>query len=199
MARCVELARQVGRKIGEELQIPVYLYEAAATRADRRNLEDIRRGEYEGLKSAILSDPDRAPDFGPRRLHPRAGAVVVGARQPLIAYNVYLKTKDVSVAREIAKRVRTRGGSLPAVKALGFEIPHRGLVQVSMNLTDFHQTSLLKAYQAVTAEAQRLGVEVAHSELVGLVPLAAVADAVTQALRLEGFSPTQILERRLWE
>jgi len=199
MDRCVELARRVGRRIGEELQIPVYLYERAATRPDRRNLEDLRRGEYEGLKTAILSDPTRAPDFGPRRLHPRAGAVVVGARQPLIAFNVYLKTKDVGAAKAIARAIRTRGGSLPAVKALGFEIPHLGLVQVSMNLTDFHRTSLLTAYRAVAAQAEQQGVEISHSEIVGLVPLAAVADVTGQALRLEGFTPDQILERRLGE
>ena len=176
MDDCVALARSVGK-----LQVPVYLYEAAATRLDRRALPDVRRGEYEGLKTEIETNPDRTPDFGPRRLHPTAGACIVGARPVLIAWNVNLRTPDIRVAKRIAKAIRESDGGLSAVRAKGFELADRGLVQVSMNMVDYRKTSLVQAYEAIRSLAAKEGVEIAESEIVGLVPL------------------EQILETRLWE
>ena len=193
---CVALARRVGQRVGEELGIPVYLYEAAATRPERVNLENLRRGEYEGLREAISTDPARAPDFGPARLGP-AGATVIGARPPLIAFNVYLTTSDVSIAKQIARTVRASSGGLPCVKALGLEVD--GRAQVSMNLTDFRRTSLTKVVEAVRQEAERRGVGLERSELVGLIPLQAMLGVAGEALRLEGFQAEQILEVRLAE
>ncbi len=197
LEECIQLARRLGKKVGEELQIPVYLYEAAATRADRVNLANIRKGEYEGLKAEISKNPDRKPDFGPVKLHPRAGAVVVGARMPLIAYNVYLNTEDVGMAKQIAKLVREAGGGLPSVKALGFEIKARQQVQVSMNLTNYLITPPHAAFEAVTKEALKLGVEAVSSEVVGLIPQPALNAAAIQFLKLENFSTDQILEEKL--
>ena len=199
MGRCVELARRVGRRIAEELGVPVYLYEAAATRTDRKDLPNIRRGEYEGLREAIATDPDRKPDFGPAALHPTAGATVVGARPILIAWNVNLASKDVAIAKRIAKSIRASGGGLPAVRAKGFELSDRGLVQVSMNMVDYHVTSLVRVFDEIRALAAKEGVEVAGSEIVGLVPLDPLVEAAAAYLRLENFHPSQILETRLWE
>jgi glutamate formiminotransferase/formiminotetrahydrofolate cyclodeaminase len=193
---CVALARELGRRVGAELAIPVFLYEAAATRPERVNLENLRRGEYEGLRQAIASDPERAPDFGPSRLGP-AGAVVIGARPPLIAFNIYLTTSDVGIAKKIARAIRASSGGLPCVKALGLEVD--GMAQVSMNLTDFRRTSIPTVIEAVRAEAERAGVGLLRSELVGLVPLQAMIDTAAPALRLEDFRPGQILEIRLAE
>jgi glutamate formiminotransferase len=199
MEDCVVLARSVGKRIAEELQIPVYLYEAAATRRDRRALPDVRRGEYEGLKVAIETDPDRKPDFGPSKLHPTAGACIVGARPVLIAWNVNLGTRDVRVAKRIAKAIRESDGGLPAVRAKGFELTDRGLVQVSMNMTDYHKTSLVQAFEAIRALAAKEGVEVVESEIIGLVPLDAILAGATQYFKLARFHREQILETRLWE
>jgi glutamate formiminotransferase len=197
MEECVELARETGKRIANDLRIPVYLYEAAATRPDRKALPDVRKGEYEGLRVEIETDPARAPDFGPRRMHPTAGATVVGARPPLIAYNVNLGTTDVKVAKRIAKLVRERDGGLPAVRALGFELKDRGLVQVSMNLVNYKVTSIETAFDAVSAHAAKLGVPVAASEIVGLVPQDALPPNPVERLKLENFDPRQILENRL--
>jgi len=191
---CVALARRLGQRVGDELGIPVYLYEAAATRPDRRNLEDIRRGEYEGLRMAIETDPGRAPDFGPPRLGP-AGATVIGARPPLIAFNVYLTTPDVEIARNVARAVRHSSGGLRFVKALGLEVD--GRAQVSMNLTDYTQTPLARVVELVRREAARHGVGIERSELVGLIPQQAMIDAAAWYLQLEGFDARQILETRL--
>jgi glutamate formiminotransferase len=199
MEDCVVLARSVGKRIADELQIPVYLYEAAATRPDRRALPDVRRGEYEGLKVAIETDPDRKPDFGPNKLHPTAGACIVGARPVLIAWNVNLATRDVRVAKRIAKAIRESDGGLPGVRAKGFELADRGLVQVSMNMTDYHKTSLVQAYEAIHALAAKEGVEVVESEIIGLVPLDAILAGATQYFKLARFHREQILETRLWE
>ncbi|HET7011893.1 MAG TPA: glutamate formimidoyltransferase [Anaerolineales bacterium] len=196
MEDCVALARQVGRRVGQELGIPVYLYEAAATRPDRVNLENLRRGQYEGLREAIATDPDRAPDFGPSKLG-KAGATVIGARAPLIAYNIYLSTSDVRVAKDIARAVRQSSGGLPYVKALGLDV--EGLAQVSMNLTDFTRTSVTEVVERVRAEAARHGVTTVRSELVGLIPQAALFDTAARYLQLEGFEPRQVLETRLEE
>jgi glutamate formiminotransferase/formiminotetrahydrofolate cyclodeaminase len=196
MDECVELARRLGRRVGDELGIPVYLYEAAATRPDRVNLADIRRGEYEALKESIASDPDRAPDFGPASIGP-AGATVIGARQFLIAFNVYLATQDVSVAKTIAKAIRTSSGGLPSVKALGLLV--EGLAQVSMNLTDFTQTSVSRAVEAIRQEAVQRGTSIHHSELVGLIPQAAIVDTARWYLQLDRLGSDQVLETKLFD
>ncbi len=196
MEDCVELARALGERVGKELQIPVYLYEAAATRPDRKNLEDIRRGEYEGLKESIQRDPDRAPDFGPKKLG-KAGATVIGARPFLIAFNVYLDTEDVSIAQKIARSIRHSSGGLRFVKALGLLVD--GTAQVSMNLTDFTQTPIARVVELIRREAAHYGITVRHSELVGLIPQAALIDAAQWYLQLEEFEPSQVLETRLYE
>lgn len=199
MDDCVQLARAVGKRIADELHVPVYLYEAAATRPDRRALPDIRRGEFEGLRVEIETNPDRKPDFGPSRLHPTAGACIVGARPVLIAWNVNLKTKDLSVAKRIAKTIRESDGGLPAVRAKGFELTERGLVQVSMNMLDYRKTSLVQAFEAIRSLATKEGVEIAESEIIGLVPLDAILEGATQYFKLARFNRAQILEARLWE
>lgn len=195
MEECVELARALGKQVAEELNIPVYLYEAAATRPERTNLENIRRGEYEGLLESIGSDPEREPDFGPKELSP-AGATVIGARAPLIAFNVYLTSDDISIAKRIAKAVRHSGGGLRFVKALGLSVD--GQAQVSMNLTDFTKTPIYRVVELIRREAQRYGVGVLRSELVGLTPQAALVDAAQWYLQLDDLEPDQILENRLF-
>lgn len=194
METCVEMARRLGRRVGESLDLPVYLYEAAATRPDRVNLEDVRRGGYEGLREAVERDPARAPDFGPARLGP-AGATVIGARPPLIAYNVYLNTSDVSIARRIARAVRFSSGGLRRVKALGLSVG--GRAQVSMNLTDFRETPLARVVDLIRREAARYGVSVAESELVGLIPAEALFEAAAAYLQLHDFDSGRVLERRV--
>lgn len=193
---CVRLARALGERVGGELSIPVYLYGEAATRPERRDLPNIRRGEYEALKLEIERDPERAPDFGPRHLGP-AGAAVIGARFPLIAFNVNLRTRDVAVAKAIARSVREANGGLPGVRAIGLAIGDGDQVQVSMNLTDFRRTGLLAALRAVREEAGRLGVEVAGSQIIGLVPAEAIAEAVAEALQAPSFVASQIVERAI--
>jgi len=198
MEDCVEIANRVGARIARELKIPVYLYEAAAKRPERKNLENIRKGQFEGLKEAILTDETRYPDYGPRMLHPTAGATAVGARMPLIAFNLNLKTADVAVAKEIAKKIRTSGGGLPNVKALGFMLEHRGMAQVSMNLTDYTVTPLHEVIEAVEKEAAARGVDIAEGELIGLIPLDAVCDVAARFLKLKTLTGSQVLERRIW-
>ncbi|HEY6253168.1 MAG TPA: glutamate formimidoyltransferase [Candidatus Angelobacter sp.] len=192
---CVAIARRVGEEIWKRFQIPVYLYEAAATRPERQNLEDIRRGQYEGLREAIAGDPARKPDFGEPRLHATAGATVVGARKALIAYNVFLNTADVTVAKNIAKAIRFSSGGLRYVKAAGFAV--RGLAQVSMNLTDFEQTPVARAFEFVRREAARYGVLPLSSEIVGLIPKKALEQAAEWFLQVESFDSSMILENRL--
>ena len=194
MEDCIGMARRLGERVGRELNLPVYLYEEAATQPERVNLENIRRGQYEGLKAEIETHPERKPDFGPARLGP-AGATVIGARQPLIAYNVYLATGDVAIAKAVAKSVRQSSGGLPCVKALGMLVD--GQAQVSMNLTNFRQTSIQTAVEAVRREAASHGVGIHHSELVGLVPQEALTEAAARYLQLDGFKFEQILETRL--
>lgn len=197
MADCVELAEKLGKKVAEELQIPVYLYEAAATCEERRNLAKVRQGEYEGLRQAIETDPARKPDFGPSRLHETAGAMVVGARKFLLAYNVNLETEDVQAAKDIAKAIRESSGGLAAVKALGFAV--EGGAQVSMNLVDFEITNLDEAYRAVAAEARKRGIKIKNSEVYGLIPLEALIRMVRTGLRATDFKREQVLEVNLWE
>lgn len=197
MEECVSLAKKLGQKIGKELKIPVYLYEAAATRPERVNLENVRRGEYEGLKQEIEINPDRRPDFGPAKMHPMAGAMVIGARKFLIAYNVNLETKDIQVAKDMAKLVRESSGGFPAVKALGFEIAEKGYVQVSMNLCDFEKTNLDVVFRKISNEAERRGVKVLGSEIYGMIPAAALEGVNIQKLQLLDFKKEQILENRI--
>ena len=199
MEDCTELARSVGKRIAEELGVPVYLYERAATRPERRALPDVRRGGYEGLREAIERDPERRPDFGPQRLHPTAGATIVGARPVLIAWNVNLKSSDEGLARRIARTIRERDGGLPAVRAKGFALRERGIVQVSMNMLDYTVTSLARAYDAIEAEASKAGVEILESEMIGLVPLEAVLDATRARFQFANLRREQVLEVRLWE
>jgi glutamate formiminotransferase len=194
---CVALAHEAGRRIWDELSIPVYFYESAARRPERRNLADVRRGGFELLREQIATDPERAPDVGEPRVHPTAGACIVGVRPLLIAYNVTLNTRDLSIAKRIARRVRGRDGGLPHLKALGFELESRGVVQVSMNLTSYEQTNLHQAFEAVRREAEAEGVEVIASEIVGLVPQAALSTAAAHFLRLENYSPDLVLENRI--
>jgi len=198
MEDCVEIAQRVGARIGKDLKIPVYLYEAAARRPERANLENVRRGEFEGLKNSILTDDSRYPDFGPRQLHPTAGATAVGARMPLIAFNVNLRSTDLEAAKAIAKKVRASGGGLPKVKALGFALESRGLVQVSMNLTDYTVTHLSQVFEEVVKEASARGLDVAGSEIIGLIPLEAVCDVAAKHLKVTNFTSNQVLERRIW-
>lgn len=194
MEDCIAIAQRLGQRVGSELNIPVYLYEAAAARPERVNLENIRKGQYEALKAEI-ADPERTPDYGPAVL-PKAGATVIGARAPLIAFNVYLTTDDVSIAKKIAKAVRHSTGGLRYVKGLGLLVD--GRAQVSMNLTDFRQTPIARVVEFIRREAQRYGVAIHHSELVGLIPQESLVDAAVWYTQLDGFDKEQILESRLF-
>lgn len=196
MAECVEMARRLGDRVGRELQIPVYLYEMAASRPDRINLENLRRGQYEGLKSEIETDPDRKPDFGPTKLGP-AGATVIGARNPLIAFNVYLTTPEVEVAKKIARAIRQSSGGMRYVKALGLLVEGRG--QVSINLTNFRESPIGRVVELIRREASRYGVGIHHTEIVGLVPQEALVDAAVWYTQLDQFRSNQVLEARLYE
>lgn len=199
MEDCIRLATRLGEQVGRELEIPVFLYERAATRADHAPLEAVRRGGLEGLAFRMASDPKWAPDFGPSQLHPSAGAIAIGARPPLIAFNVNLRSQNIEIARSIARTVRQSNGGLPHVKAIGVELASRGMVQVSMNLTNYQLTPIQSACQAVKVEAEKHGVAVAGSELIGLVPQAALENAAVTSLQLEHFNPSHILERRIAE
>jgi len=182
MDECVTLARALGERVGRELEIPVFLYARAATRPARARLPDIRKGEFEGLRARIGTDPTTDPDFGPRRIHPTAGATAIGARPFLVAYNIYLDTADVSIAKAIAKKIRTSGGGLPALQASGFEVG--GGAQVSMNLLDLDVTSPAAAFAAVEAEARQRGIAIDRSEIVGLIPERAILEAGAASLKL---------------
>ncbi|TMJ06367.1 MAG: glutamate formimidoyltransferase [Bacillati bacterium ANGP1] len=197
MEECASAARDLGRQIWETLHVPVYFYAEAATRPERRRLPDIRKGEYEGLAQK-MADPEWAPDAGDPKPHPTAGAIVVGARRPLIAYNIDLATDDVAVAKKIAKAARESSGGLVNVQAMGV-VSESGRAQVSMNLLDYTTTPVHRAFELVRVEAARYGVEILESEVVGLIPLDAVADAARFYLRLNDFRREQILEARLME
>jgi glutamate formiminotransferase len=196
---CVKLAHQAGERIAAELLIPVFFYERAALKPDRVNLEDVRRGALELLREQIASEPARAPDVGPHHVHETAGAIAVGARPFLIAFNVNLGTSDLAVARRIARAVRARDGGLPFVKALGFELSTRGVVQVSMNLVNYGQTGMRQAYDAVRREAEKLEVEILNTEIVGLVPQDALDKEAEYFQKLENFTSDKILESRILE
>jgi glutamate formiminotransferase/formiminotetrahydrofolate cyclodeaminase len=196
MEDCIVLARSLGKRVGRELEIPVYLYERAATRTDRENLADVRRGEFEGLRDQIGTDPARVPDFGPNRIHPTAGAVAIGARPFLVAYNVYLgPATNLQVAKDVAKALRHSTGGLRYVKALGLEVD--GQAQVSMNLVDTEKTPLFRAYEMVKLEAAAQGVATTWSEIVGLVPERALLETAARHVQLRNFSSEMVLERRV--
>jgi glutamate formiminotransferase len=194
---CVALAHEAGQTIADELSIPVYYYESAALRPDRVNLEDVRRGAYELLKEQIVTNPDRAPDVGPLQIHESAGAIVIGARPFLIAFNVVLRSDDVAIAQQIARKVRARNGGLPFLKALGFPLQTRTLVQVSMNLVNYRVTGMGDAYEAIRREAAALGIEIVSTEIVGLVPGDALDREAEYFSKLESFSEATILETRI--
>ena len=198
MAECVALAKAIAADVAARFQLPVYLYEDASTNAARKNLEDIRRGEFEGL-AAKMMQPAWAPDFGPAAPHATAGASVIGARMPLIAYNINLATNRLEVAKKIASAIRMSSGGLRFVKAMAIPLEDRGIVQVSMNLTNYEKTPIYRVFDLVKREAERYGVQVLESEIVGLVPSAALTQTAEYFLRLEGFSSGQILEKKLAE
>ena len=200
MEECVDLARRFGEQLAKVFSLPVYLYGEAALRPERRRLADVRRGQYEALKEEIGVNPDRAPDFGPARLHPRGGAVAVGARKPLIAFNLNLATDDVEIAQRIAEAIRESSGGLPAVQAMGVlvAIPDgRQLAQVSMNLADWEQTGIPRVVHEVRRLARQAGTDIDHAELIGLAPTAALLEVTADSLGLRNFSADQALELRL--
>jgi glutamate formiminotransferase len=197
MDDCVRLAHQAGERIASELSIPVFFYERAALKPGRVNLEDVRRGALELLREQIALEPSRAPDLGPLRVHDTAGAIAIGARPFLIAFNINLQSRELAIARQIARSVRARQGGLPFVKALGFELSSRGLVQISMNLVNYEVSGIRRAYEAVRSEAERMGVKIASAEIVGLVPENALDQTAEYFSKLENFTEDKILENQL--
>lgn len=192
MEECVELSNRLAKKVADELQIPVFMYEASTKRDEYRNLADVRVGEFEGFKSKM-----KAPDYGPKEIHLTAGAVVIGARKYLIAFNVNLDTSDVQVAKDIAKKIREKDGGLPGVKALGFEVD--GFAQVSMNLVDYEKTNFDVVYRTIETEAEKLGVKIKNSEIYGMIPLESLVAVVKSTFKADGFKSDQVLEKKLWE
>ncbi|HEY2933942.1 MAG TPA: glutamate formimidoyltransferase [Acidobacteriota bacterium] len=197
LQECAQIARRTGKRIARDFGIPVYLYEAAANRPERKNLADIRRGEFEQLRDQISTDDSRVPDFGERKVHPTAGATVVGAREVLIAFNVFLQTEDLTIAKDIARAVRFSSGGLEFVRALGLPIPERRQTQVSMNLTNYRATPIQRVFDRVREEAASRRVQVASTEIVGLVPQEALIQAAANYLQVENFSSELVLENRL--
>ena len=199
MDNCIHLAKEVGKQVGEQLKIPVYLYENAATRPECRNLADVRKGQFEGLCEELGKNPERTPDFGPNKIHPTAGATVIGAREILIAYNVNLDTDYIDVAKRIAKKIRQSSGGMPYVKALGILINkyNRQIAQVSMNLTNYKVTSVKKVFDAIKELALTENIRILESELIGLAPQDAFDGTSHEELQITGFSPEQIIENRL--
>lgn len=198
LEECVQLANELGQEIAEQLNIPVYLYEAAAKTPARKKLPDVRKGQYEGLKE-VIATPERHPDFGPAKMHPTAGATVVGARQFLIAYNINLNTSDVTIAKKIANAIREAKGGYRDVRAMGVMIEDRNMAQVTINMVDYTGTPLYRVFETVKSEAARYGVNVVGSEIVGLTPLQALLDVAEFYLRFEGFDRKQVLETQLVE
>lgn len=198
MEDCVEYSKRLGGRIGNELNIPVFLYEKSASNPDRENLANIRRGQYEGMAEK-LKEKEWQPDFGPNKLNIKAGVTAVGARMPLVAFNVNLDTDDITIAKKIAKVVRASGGGFTYCKALGIEIKERNIVQVSMNMVDYTKTSLFRVFDTIEREANRYGVNVIGSEIIGLVPMNALIDVADYYLKLEKFNSSQVLEKRIFE
>lgn len=198
MDECIDIAKRVGKTIGDRFGIPVYLYEDAASSVERQNLATVRKGQYEGFFEKI-KDPKWAPDFGPSEVNVKGGCVAVGARVPLVAFNVNLATDNIEIANNIAKIVRHIGGGLRFVKAMGVKLEDRNIVQVSMNLVNYEKTAVYRAFEMVKMEAKRYGVSVIGSEVIGLVPMSALVQTAEYYLQIENFSEKQILERRIWE
>jgi glutamate formiminotransferase len=201
MADCVKLAQELGKEIGDKLKIPVYLYGEAASVdfPERKNLAIVRKGQYEGLKEVIGMDPSRKPDYGPAKMHPKAGATAVGARMPLIAYNVNLNTTDLELAKMIAKSIREKDGGFPYVKAMGFDIHDKGIVQVSMNLTNYLETPIYDVFNEIKRHCDEHNIEILESELIGLAPMDALLETSIKYLKLKTFKPDQVLENRLMD
>lgn len=200
LEECVALARRFGEQVARQFDLPVYLYAEAALRPERRRLANVRKGQYEGLKAEIGINPDRAPDYGPARMHPRGGAVAVGARKPLIAFNVNLATDDLAIARRIAEEIRESSGGLPALQAMGLLLANPGeprYAQVSMNLLDWQTTGIARVVNEVRTRARAAGTEIDHCELIGLAPAGALLEVAAEALGLRDFSADQALELRL--
>jgi len=198
LEEAVEFSREVAKEAAKKLSLPIFLYEKSAARPERQNLADIRKGQFEGM-AAKIKQPEWKPDFGPRTIHPTAGVTAMGARMPLVAYNVNLGSSNLKIADEIAKKVRHISGGLRYCKGIGIELKDRGLVQVSLNMTDYSKTALYRAFELIKIEARRHGVNVVGSEIVGLVPMEALIDTAAYYLRLENFSSSQVLETRIWE
>ncbi len=196
MEECVQIAHDFGKRLNSETGVPVYFYENAALRPERKNLENIRKGQYEALKS-LVSDPERVPDIGGPQLHPTAGATVVGARKFLVAFNVNLGTSRIEVAKEIARAIRFSGGGLAHVKAIGLSLEERGLVQVSINIVDHEKNPLYRVLEMVRIEAARWGVSVIETEIYGMVPASALNDSASRYLQIAGFQPDQVIELKL--
>ncbi len=198
MAETIALSKDVARLASEKYDLPVFLYEASASHPERENLANIRKGEFEGLVEK-LKRPQWRPDFGPAQIHPTAGVTAIGARMPLVAYNVNLNTDNLEIASQIAKKVRHIGGGLRYCKAIGVDLKDRGIVQVSMNMTDYTRTALYRVFELIRIEAKRYGISIVGSEIVGLVPMQALIDSAAYYLRVENFSMEQVLEARLME
>ena len=198
MQEAVEFSKEVAKEVAQKYSLPIFLYENSASRPERQNLATIRKGQFEGMADKI-EQPEWKPDFGPAKVHPSAGVTAMGARMPLVAYNVNLDSSDIEIANEIAKKVRHLSGGLRYCKGIGIELKDRGLVQVSMNMTDYTKTALYRAFELIKIEARRYGVNVIGSEIVGLVPMQALMDTAAYYLGLEDFSMEQVLEARIWE
>jgi len=198
MKEAIDISTQVAKEVAAEYRLPVFLYEESATQPSRKNLASIRKGEFEGMAEKI-GTPEWTPDFGPPNIHPTAGVTAVGARMPLIAFNVNLDTDDVEIAHQIARSVRHSDGGLPCCKALGIALRERGIVQVSMNMTDYTKTALYRSFELVKMEAERLGASVVGSEIVGLIPMAALIDTAAYYLNIDDFSVEQVLEYRMMQ
>lgn len=198
MEECIDLANRVGKQIGEKFSIPVYMYEDAAKNSERQNLANVRKGQYEGFFEKIKQE-NWKPDYGPSEVNEKGGCAAVGARVPLVAFNVNLGTDNVDIANNIAKNVRHIGGGLRFVKAMGVKLEDRNIAQVSMNLVNYEKTAIYRAFEMVKMEARRYGIPVLGSEVIGLVPMAALIQSAEYYLQIENFSMNQILEKRIWE
>ncbi|MGD8764966.1 MAG: glutamate formimidoyltransferase [Desulfobacteraceae bacterium] len=198
MDEAIEISRETAQKVADTYSLPIFLYEKSATKPERQNLAAIRKGQFEGMPEKI-KQPQWAPDFGPAQIHPTAGVTAIGARMPLVAFNVNLNTRHIEIANQIAKKVRHISGGLRYCKGIGIELRDRGIVQVSLNMTDYTQTALYRVFELIRIEAQRYGVNVIGSEIIGLVPMEALVDCASHYLGLEDFSMEQVLEARIYE